>query len=125
MGQFHATKHLPIKNANSIICENWKICWVGINFSSTLFCVLIGDLQIKVIESRFIFLQFYAYSLFVCIKEATNRKSSQLIKWLKLEVYIPDSVREKERGENTSTGRILSLFKRGKWVLGEQRRDKR
>ena len=58
-------------------------------------------------------------------KEATNRKSSQLIKWLKLEVYIPDSLREKERGEKTSTGRILSLFKRGKWVLGEQRRDKR
>ena len=29
MGQFHATKHCPIKNANCIICENWKICWVG------------------------------------------------------------------------------------------------
>ena len=70
-------------------------------------------------------MQFYVYSLFVCIKEATNRKNSQLIKWLKLEVYIPDSVREKKRGEKTSIGRILSLFKRGKWVLGEQRRDKR
>ena len=56
--------------------------------------------------------------------KGTNKGSSQLIKSLKLEVYIPDSVREKERGEKTSLGRIISLFKRDKWVLGEQRRDK-
>ena len=112
---------VPSKMPIALFVKTGRFVGWGINFSSTLFCVLFGGLQIKVTKSRFICMQFYAYCLFVCIKEATNRKSNQLIKWLKLEVYILDTVGEKERGEKTSTGRILSLFKRGKWILGEQR----
>ena len=47
---------------------------------------------------------------FTCMHKGTNKGSGQLINQLKLEVYISDLAREKERGEKFSMGRINDFF---------------
>lgn len=113
-------KTVPPKMPIAPFVKTGRLAGQEKNFSSTLFCILIGGLHIKVTKDK----RLTGEKQFICMHKGTNKRSSQLIKSLKLEVYIPDSVREKERGEKTSLGRITSLFKRDKWVLGEQRRDR-
>lgn len=83
-------------------------------FSSVLLISLNGDLQINLTKDR---LTGGKKVLFVCICQLTKEAAS-FIKWLKLEVHIPNLVRKSEEGERASMVKT-------NWFLGNKLGEKK